>query len=97
MLSDGNVNVTPSLKLYLRDRKPFMQLSTPDVQSPRRSRLNLHYGQKTVHQCKKKINLLQQQVRRLKDQVRTFQDLVSHLEEEKHISAGAADKFLVRY
>ncbi|XP_065218221.1 uncharacterized protein LOC135844051 isoform X1 [Planococcus citri] len=93
--SSGNITMTPKLRRYIRDRKKFLKLRTPDINSPRKARLNLEYGQKTVLQHRKEIATLQQQVRRLQKQVKTFKDLLQHLEKENKISSTVADKFLV--
>ncbi len=89
--SGMSTDVTPSLHLYLRDRKTFMQLGSPDMSTPRRARMNLRYGQETVTACKKKIDTLQQQVRRLSKKVKTYKDLICHLKENNLISMNAAD------
>ncbi len=87
--------MTPKLRRYLRDRKSFLKLRTPDMSSPRKSRLNLEYGKRTVMDCQKQISALRQQVRRLQKQVETFKALVLHLEEQNHLSRSTADAFLV--
>lgn len=88
-------DTTPSLQHYLRDRKPFLQLRTPDVQTPRRARINLKFGQETVTQCKKKINSLQQEIRRLRKKLVTMRDTIDHLENEGRISATTAETLSV--
>lgn len=83
------------LRRYVRDRKPFMKLRTPDINSPRKARLNLKYGQETLKGYQKEIIALKQQVRRLQKQVKTYKDLVLHLEEQNQISETIADTVLV--
>lgn len=87
--------MTPSLRKYLRDRKPFTQLKSPDFSSPRRLRMNVRYGKDTVMSYRKKVNRLQTEISRLKKKMVTLQDLIGHLEEQNKISATLSNKFLV--
>lgn len=90
------VDVTPRLKRYLRDRKSFMQLGTPDVATPRRAKLNLEFGQQTVANCQRKIASLQQTIRRLRSKLSTMEETIRHLQAEGHISEEVADTLSVR-
>lgn len=87
--------MTPKLRRYLRDRKSFLKLRSPDINSPRKSRLNLQYGQQTIVECQKEISALRQQVRRLQKQVQTLKAHILYLEEQNDLSQSTPDTIFV--
>lgn len=81
----------------MRDRKEFMKLGTPDVQTPRRALANLRFGQSTVKKYQRKVETLQQSIRRLRQQIKTMEEMIVHLENEGHINSTVAELLSVRF
>lgn len=85
---------TPKKRKFAEPRY-ISEICTPDVSTPKRARRVIAFVKETDKAKSKKIATLEKDNRKLKKRISSLKELITHLTDEKMLSAEAGETFMV--